>query len=80
MVVEVNDVFVMQYSVQFDFSSRSVNQTVASLINNSSNAARSKYITAGKQVTFSLWWGLETRVCGMILAAYILPVLRSVNS
>lgn len=73
MVIKVHDVFVVQRSVQLDFS---VN------LAEGENKIDQQRIKSKKEdktptncdfrlraFTFSRWCGLETRACGMILAA-----------
>lgn len=96
-MVEVNDMSMVQSSMQLDFSvnlkrKKTYKQNAFVDISmlrlkvraNKHNATKiNRYMQKQKHIsahTFSLWWGLATRVWGIIFAAYSLLVVKSVNS
>lgn len=74
MVIKVHDVFVVQRSVQLDFSvdlTGSKWETLESGLWMPVEFQTQMFCrcASARALTFSRWCGLETRACGMILAA-----------
>lgn len=71
MMIKVHDVFVVQRSVQLDFSvNLAKGDKTRPIINDKKKPQKTHKLPLWlRAFTFSRWCALETRECGMILAA-----------